>query len=47
MESLVLPKYDVEQGIALDPIEGSEAACRVYLGYTKQFHIPLVTSVSF
>ena len=37
----------MEQGIALDPIEGSRAASRVDLGYTEKFHIPLVTSVSF
>ena len=33
--------------IALDLIQVSRASSRVDLAYTEQFHIPLVTSVSF
>ena len=39
--------YDVERVIAIDPIQGSRASSRVDLGYTAQFHIPWVTSVTF
>ena len=36
-----------ERGFALDPIERNRVSSQVDLGYTKLFHIPLVTSVSF
>ena len=36
-----------ERGIALHSIEESRGSSRIDLGYTEQFHIPLVTSESF
>ena len=39
--------YDVEHGIALEPMLGNRASSRVDLGYTGLFRIPVVTSVSF
>ena len=39
--------YDVECRIALVPMQGISASCRVDLGYTELFHIPAVTTVSF
>ena len=39
--------YDVERGMALDPIQGNRASSLVDLGYTDLLHIPAVTSVSF
>ena len=39
--------YEGERGIALDPIQESRASSPVDLGYTEQFHIPLVTSLAF
>ena len=53
-ESLELPKVrkatclvwrGMEDG--LDPIEGTRATSRVDLGYSEQFHVPLVESLSF
>ena len=38
--------YDVEQGMALEPMHGNRASFSVDLGYTELFHIPAVTSVS-
>ena len=42
-----LVMYDVERGMALDPIQGNWASYRVDLEYTELFCIPVVTSVSF
>ena len=39
--------YDGEWGIVLDPIQECRASSQVDLAYTEQFHIHLVTSVSF
>ena len=39
--------YDGEQGIALELMQGNQSSFRVDLGYTKVFHIPVLTSVSF
>ena len=39
--------YDVECGIALEPMQGNRASSPVDLGYTEMFPIPPVTSVSF
>ena len=39
--------YDVERSMALEPMQGNWASSRVDLGYTKVFHVPAVTSVSF
>ena len=38
---------DVEWGIALKPMQANWSSFQVDLGYTKLFHIPAVTSVSF
>ena len=53
-KSLELPKeakpivlYDGEWGIALKSMQGNCSLFQFDLGYTKQFHIPVVTSVSF
>ena len=43
MKTLVL--YDVEHGIAMEPMKGKWASSRVDLGYTKLFCIPVVTAV--
>ena len=45
VKSLVL--YDVEHGIAIEPIKGKWASYRGDLGYTELFCIPEVTSVLF
>ena len=37
--------YDVEHGIAMEPIKGKWASSRVDLGYTELFCIPEVTAV--
>ena len=39
--------YDVECGMALEPMQENLASSRVDLGYSELFHIPSVTSVSF
>ena len=39
--------YDREWGIALKPMQGIWSSFQVDLGYTEQFDIPAVTSVSF
>ena len=39
--------YDVEHGMALEPMQGKRASSRIDLGYTELFHVPTVTSVSF
>ena len=39
--------YNVECGMTLEPIQGNWALSRVDLGYTEQFRVPAVTSVSF
>ena len=39
--------YDVEGGMAMEPMQGKWASSRVDLGYTELFHVPAVTSVSF
>ena len=53
-ESRELPKgsqtnciYDVEQGIAMEPMHGNQVSFPVDLGYSELFHITVVTSVSF
>ena len=35
------------RGFALKPMQGNWSSFQVDLGYTKLFHIPAVTSVSF
>ena len=42
-----LVMYDVESGMALEPIQGNQASSRVDLWYTELLHIPAVISVSF
>ena len=37
--------YDVEHGIAMEPMRGKWASSRVDLGYTELFSIPEVTAV--
>ena len=37
--------YDVEHGIAMEPMKGKWASSRVVLGYTELFCIPEVTAV--
>ena len=39
--------YDVECGMALEPMKGNPASFQIDLGYTELFHIPAVISVSF
>ena len=39
--------FDGEWGIAVDSIQASRVSSRVDLGYKEQFHVSLVTSVSF
>ena len=39
--------FDVERGMALDPMQGNQASSLVDFGYTYLFHIPEVTSLSF
>ena len=43
MKPLVL--YDVEHGIAMEPMNGKWASSRVDMGYTELFCIPEVTAV--
>ena len=45
VKTLVL--YDVENGIAMEPMKGKWASFRVDLGYPKLFCIPEVTSMFF
>ena len=40
-----LALYDVEHGIAMEPMKGKWASSRVDLGYTELFCIPEVTAV--
>ena len=37
--------YDVEHGIAMEPMNGKRASSQVYLRYTNLFCIPEVTAV--
>ena len=37
--------YDVEHGIAMEPMKGKWASSRIYLGYKELFCIPDVTAV--
>ena len=37
--------YDVEHGLAMEPMKGKRASSRVDFGYTELFYIPEVTSV--
>ena len=37
--------YDVEHGIAMEPMKGKWASSRVDLGFTELFGIPEVTAV--
>ena len=39
--------YDVERGMALEPMRGNQASSRVDFAYTELFCIPAVTSVCF
>ena len=39
--------YDVECGMALEPMQGNLASSRVDLGHTELFRLHLVTSVFF
>ena len=39
--------YDVELGMAMEPIQGKWASSRVDLGYSELFCIPEVTSLFF
>ena len=39
--------YDVECGMALEPMQGNWSSFQVDFGYTELFHIPAMTSVSF
>ena len=43
VKALVL--YDVEHGVAMEPLKGKWASSRVDLGYTELFCIPVVTVV--
>ena len=45
MEVKPLVLYDVEHGLAMEPMKGKWASSRVDLGYTKLFCIPEVTAV--
>ena len=47
MEAKPIVLYDGELVIALKPIQSNWSSFQVHLGYTKLFHIPAVTSVSF
>ena len=44
-EDKPLVLYDVEHGIAIEPMKGKWASSRVHLGYTELFCIPVVTAV--
>ena len=37
--------FDVEHGVAMEPMKGKSASSRVDLGYIELFYIPEVTSV--
>ena len=39
--------YDVERGMALEPMQGNQASSLVDLGYTNLLHIPAVTTLYF
>ena len=39
--------YDVEGGIALEPMQGNWVSSQFDLAYTELYHIPTVKSVSF
>ena len=39
--------YDVESGMAMEPMQGKWASSQVDLGYTELFCVPEVTSVFF
>ena len=39
--------YDVQQGIALEPVEGNRMSFHIDMGYPKLFYIPAVKSVFF
>ena len=39
--------YDVECGMAVEPVQRNHGSSRFDLGYTKVFCIPALTSVSF
>ena len=45
MEVKLLVLYDVEHGVAMEPMKGKCASSRVVLGYTEIFCIPEVTAV--
>ena len=42
-----LALYEVEDGIAMEPMKGKCASSRIYLACTELFCIPVVTSVIF
>ena len=42
-----LVMYAVECRMAVDPMKGNLASSRVDWGYTVEFHVPAVISVSF
>ena len=39
--------YDVERGMAMDPMQGKLASSQINFGYTEQYFIPGVTSCFF
>ena len=39
--------YDVDRGMAMEPMRGKWASSRVHLGYTEPFCVAEVTSVFF
>ena len=39
--------YDVEHGMAVEPIQGHQASSPVDLGCTELLHVPALTSVFF
>ena len=47
MEVKPLVVYDVESGMAVDPMQGTRASSRVDLEYSRLFLITEVTSVCF
>ena len=47
MEIKPLVLYDVEHGVAMEPVKGIWASSQVDLGYTELFCIPEETSVFF
>ena len=46
-EGKALVVYAAEHRMTLDPMQAYQASHRVDLGYTEQFNVPAVTSVSF